>query len=406
MSLASTPELALFKCLYGTDQKYVDVTNIIKDRFVRNNKLHLDDGYKFFNQLFGDPHEGVAKCLKVCVLDNKQYIIGESDTLEYNINIQTGELVKPDDQHMAQLATFVKCLYGSESKSVDVSLKVLNRYFDDNKLKFSKGPKMFNIILSDPDPCQYKSLRIFIKGKMYTINETDETEFIIDIYPPEANHDTNYLITFIVPTIGRISLLQTLESIESQTIDKWKAIIVFDNVEPSQEIKTKLDSNKLFSYIVLPHKLGQRRNNAGMVRNIGIHMATTEWVGFVDDDDSLMPNYVERVTKEISECPAVDCIIFRMLYQTYVIPHYLINILKKENVGISFCYKTAMRAKFNFEAGDHEDYELLDAFKMAGKKMILSNYVTYRVQNTMVPFYIGHWETLIKRGVISVAQDD
>jgi glycosyltransferase involved in cell wall biosynthesis len=44
-------------------------------------------------------------------------------------------------------------------------------------------------------------------------------------------------ITFIIPSIGRDSLKNTIRSLLNQTSDKWKAIIVFDGC------KNTLDKN-------------------------------------------------------------------------------------------------------------------------------------------------------------------
>ena len=38
-------------------------------------------------------------------------------------------------------------------------------------------------------------------------------------------------ITFIVPTIGRISLNNSIKSLLNQTIENWNAIIIFDGIK-------------------------------------------------------------------------------------------------------------------------------------------------------------------------------
>ena len=44
------------------------------------------------------------------------------------------------------------------------------------------------------------------------------------------------LITFIIPTIGRPSLLRAIESLYKQTVWDWKAIVVFDGIQPNISI--------------------------------------------------------------------------------------------------------------------------------------------------------------------------
>ena len=38
-------------------------------------------------------------------------------------------------------------------------------------------------------------------------------------------------ITFIIPTIGRKTLKNTLISLQNQTIENWKAILIFDDCD-------------------------------------------------------------------------------------------------------------------------------------------------------------------------------
>ena len=44
------------------------------------------------------------------------------------------------------------------------------------------------------------------------------------------------LVTFIIPTIGRDSLQMAINSLYQQTIWDWKAIIIFDGIEPNINI--------------------------------------------------------------------------------------------------------------------------------------------------------------------------
>ena len=39
------------------------------------------------------------------------------------------------------------------------------------------------------------------------------------------------MITFIIPTIGRDTLKRSIKSIEDQTSDQWKVIVIFDGVK-------------------------------------------------------------------------------------------------------------------------------------------------------------------------------
>ena len=38
-------------------------------------------------------------------------------------------------------------------------------------------------------------------------------------------------ITFIIPTIGRNTLEKAIQSIENQSINEWKIIVIFDGIK-------------------------------------------------------------------------------------------------------------------------------------------------------------------------------
>ncbi len=44
------------------------------------------------------------------------------------------------------------------------------------------------------------------------------------------------MITFIIPTIGRKTLINSIESIINQTITDWKIIVIFDGIKSNINI--------------------------------------------------------------------------------------------------------------------------------------------------------------------------
>ena len=44
------------------------------------------------------------------------------------------------------------------------------------------------------------------------------------------------MITFIIPTIGRNTLINSIKSIENQTNSNWQIIIIFDGIKSNIEI--------------------------------------------------------------------------------------------------------------------------------------------------------------------------
>jgi glycosyltransferase involved in cell wall biosynthesis len=204
----------------------------------------------------------------------------------------------------------------------------------------------------------------------------------------EIVEENDIKITFIIPTVARPTLKDTLLSLINQTNPKWKAIVIFDSIEPDTTI-TELTDNRITT--VQCSKLGEGINSAGNVRNYGIKYATTEWVAFVDDDDSVKNNYVDIFLNEIFYHD-VDAIIFRMVIHPTE-PYFILPYNNTDNfycchVGISFAFKKCIfDSGIMFEPSGVEDFTLLDKIRGNKYKMMISPYSLYFVRN-----YTNHIE--------------
>lgn len=195
----------------------------------------------------------------------------------------------------------------------------------------------------------------------------------------ENKIDSMALLTFIIPTKGRASLNQTLQSLLNQTRDTWKAIVIGDGHAVNAEYVPN-DANDRITTICIP-KAGRRTNSAGAVRNAGIAKVDTPWIGFVDDDDVVTPDYVEKFEDSLSSNP--DVIIFRMQTEKGpVFPPAGAKTFSHSRVGISFALKTSLcnTEGFLFEPSRWEDYNLLDALRKAKKTILMSPHITYIVR--------------------------
>jgi glycosyltransferase involved in cell wall biosynthesis len=194
------------------------------------------------------------------------------------------------------------------------------------------------------------------------------------------------MITLIIPTMGRSTLTRTLESLKGLSNPNWKAIIVFDGIDPTITI----DDERIICMKI--EKIGFK-NCAGEVRNQGMKFVDTEWIGFVDDDDILLPNYIDALLSELPKNP--DVVIFRMAEHNLLSKKFSIITKKQEvitkpsfesknfrpfEVGISFCMKSCLKDTFKFEPSHMEDYFLLDRLRKAGKNIVLSKAITYVVR--------------------------
>lgn len=183
-------------------------------------------------------------------------------------------------------------------------------------------------------------------------------------------------ITFIIPTIGRSTLDRSLLSLKAQTNPIWKAIVIFDGMSP-----TVTNDDDRIQFLTIEKK-GSNVNRSGNVRNEGMKHVKTEWVGFLDDDDTLTRDYVDKFQIESKKNP--DAIIFRMQYSNgLILPPPGDTTFKINHVGISFCFKTSIFQVENiqFNQSGVEDFDLLDRFRKNNKNIIISRYITYLVRH-------------------------
>lgn len=188
------------------------------------------------------------------------------------------------------------------------------------------------------------------------------------------------MITFIIPTVARPSLLRTLNSLVDQDDSHWKAIVVFDGIKPEYEL---IDDERI-SYLLAPRRLGtcHAHGQGGQVRNYGIRRATTNWIGFVDDDDTLSPDYLKHFYRYREQMPDLDMILFRMIMNGAVYPPDGWGI-EECKVGISFCVSRWFLLKNNlwFANSDTEDYRFLASIRDSGAKYIIAPEITYHVNH-------------------------
>lgn len=106
-------------------------------------------------------------------------------------------------------------------------------------------------------------------------------------------------ISVIVPTIGRTSLKETLESIAKQTYQNFEIIITDDTKDRKAErvvenFKAKYPQLNIKYVINTKYK-----NGPGGNKNNGLDHAEGDFVTFIDDDDTLLPNALEVAFRHI-----------------------------------------------------------------------------------------------------------
>ena len=215
--------------------------------------------------------------------------------------------------------------------------------------------------------------------------------FINLLYNLIMNKNHLHFITFIIPTIGRDSLQYSIDSLINQSDNDWKAIIIFDNIKNNIKIideRIKIIETSIMSL--------NTENRAGLIRNIGIQSISnkdSEWIGFLDDDDYLSPDYISNLKKEILINDKIEVCIFRMAYKNgYILPSKFDKNIQRGKVGISFAIKQCLNNSL-FSNKPYEDYFFLKELQNKKYKIIISSYVTYFIR--MNPYNSDEYNKLI-----------
>ena len=116
----------------------------------------------------------------------------------------------------------------------------------------------------------------------------------------------NPKISIVIPCYNMGDYLEdALESAYNQTMQAHEIIVVDDgSTDDSKEIAERY-MFKEFPYIESPVRvISQVNKGLSSARNTGIMAATGDYILFLDADDILMENAIERVTKEIQQMNA------------------------------------------------------------------------------------------------------
>ena len=180
-------------------------------------------------------------------------------------------------------------------------------------------------------------------------------------------------ITFIIPSINRPSIINAVNSLLNQTNPNWECIIIYDGVDGF-----KFDDDRI--KIVVTEKLGGSswvHGISGLVRNVGLNMVDTNWIGFLDDDDTLDSNYVHTLFTKYND---YDFVIWKMKYTNGIIlPRG--NSIQFGDVGISFCYKNKFENLRFDKNRDGEDFDFLIKLKSLTNNFIIAPEVYYNIRH-------------------------
>lgn len=151
--------------------------------------------------------------------------------------------------------------------------------------------------------------------------------------------------------MNRDTLADAIQSVLDQSMANWKLVIVGDGVYPEVNLQTSLDDRiTLFE--------GEYNGSIGLTRNQGVMQVQTEWVGFLDDDDILEPDYVLHWA---TRNPMTDVLVYKMNTNGHIVPER--NILRYGNIGMNFATKYELARNYLFRderTGGNEDWDFIE----------------------------------------------
>jgi hypothetical protein len=111
-------------------------------------------------------------------------------------------------------------------------------------------------------------------------------------------------------------------------------------------------------------------------------MAKTDWVCFLDDDDTFKDAYIKTLYEEIRSSKSVVHM-FRMTYNkdnSFVLP--IEKKVKSSYVGISFAVDVNFLRKndIKFDNGQYEDFDLLVNIEKKGGEINWTDHILYNVR--------------------------
>ena len=300
-----------------------------------------------------------------------------------NYGIKEGRFPNKDiyDKYNSFDWDFYKSFY-SDIRFIDSKNDAFQHYIN-NGIKEGRFPNKNNLIkeyyyFDWKFYCSLYSLKN-INNKMDAYNNWKNMKNNIREYNYSKINDNESIITFIIPTIGRKSLLDSINSLYNLKNDKWRAIIIFDGIKNNYDI-----TDKRITCIEIKKNgnIGLNHGNSGIVRNYGLNYdVETEWIGFLDDDDTLSPNYIDYLLEEIEINKNIDICIFRMIDKDKnITPNQYIHGIIENQVGISFAIKKNVADKIRFINSDNEDYLYLKEAEYRLYNIIISPYVAYFIK--------------------------
>lgn len=106
------------------------------------------------------------------------------------------------------------------------------------------------------------------------------------------------LVSIVIPTYNRAHIiLETLESVKSQSYQNWECLVIDDGSSDHTEklLQGYIDADNRFKYLVRPNNFTAGGNGA---RNYGFEKSKGVLLQWLDSDDLLKPSKIEKQVEQ------------------------------------------------------------------------------------------------------------
>lgn len=210
------------------------------------------------------------------------------------------------------------------------------------------------------------------------------------------------LVSVIIPTYKRCEcLIIAINSVLAQTYSNLEVLVVDDN-NPNDEYSTALQEKiKKIKDDRVRYVQQERHINGAAARNTGIRAARGEFIAFLDDDDSWMPEKLEKQLEILNAKPSLGGV--SCLYKHYKkgiafrrCPIYNTDNLHRDVLGRSISVSTPtllLRKKCLDEAG-YFDETLIRHQEI---QLLLDFLIKYNIELVKGYYVIVNYDSTINR---------
>ncbi len=187
----------------------------------------------------------------------------------------------------------------------------------------------------------------------------------------------------ILPTIGRPSLFNAIQSVLEQDYQNWFLHVVEDGTPSSFEsIKDER--------ITIHTRIGLPQNDYGAwARNYGICQSSSEWVAYLDCDDIYLPNHLTTLVELSKLNPEANML--RTTGQSFSWKHKsplssklvrkLGPINTEDILTVGMCHaRNIFNKTQGFQPCDNHDKLLWEEMIQQGGKPAITNQVTFQFE--------------------------